>query len=412
MSRKSHRSDLTILAILGVATVLVILALMSAGWLRKGEEGGDTSASTQSRNVEGTLVAYTLLERLGYSVARSERPLLAEELASAAVVVVLHPQVHINGGEVAALQEWVRAGGVLVCTDDVGGLLTGERSAGPPVPVQGAFRFVGTVPPTAGDLPLARDVAVAEFATPLTLDLHWEDADAPESVTQLFVDTAGPRIAGIRLGSGDVITVSDSSFLANGRIGQADDAVLATNLVAYALSVAQGGSVVFDEYHQGFGAHESGIGAMAVMLFRTRPGWAVLSLAAAGLLYLVYKGRRFGPRRGLERTRRRSKLEYVNAVGETYRAAGAHGLVLGIILRWFRGEAAARAGVPPSADFSLVAGRLAQRTGKPAARYERAVRECEAALAGRGPSGRRLSTLLNGLAQIELEMRDERRTGK
>ena len=54
------------------------------------------------------------------------------------------------------------------------------------------------------------------------------------------------------------------------------------------------------------------------------------------VLFMIYKGRRFGIRRGLERERRRSKLEYIYAVGATYRSAKANRLTLELILQWLK----------------------------------------------------------------------------
>jgi hypothetical protein len=311
-----------------------------------------------------------------------------------------------------ALEGWVRRGGVLICTEDVGLELLDvrEQAHRSRVPSEGGGG-VEVVPADKAELPLARDVASVSMASRRRLPLSSDRHGPLEDAEGLFADEAGLRIEAVPLGKGKVAVLSDSSFLANDRVGLNDNAVLATNLLAYSLSVAKGSRVSFDEYHFGYGTHETGISAMAVVLFHTRPGWAVLSLALAGLLCLIYKGRRFGPRRAPERTRRRSKLEYVNAVGATYRAAGARGLVLGILLKRYKGDAAALVGLPASAAFADVARRVAQRTGRPAERYEWAVRECEAALKGPPPTERRLSALLTKLAQIELEMRNERRTG-
>ena len=144
---------------------------------------------------------------------------------------------------------------------------------------------------------------------------------------------------------------------------------------------------------------------MAGMLFTTGAGWAVLVLTAAGLLYLVYRGRRFGTRRPGAPAKRRSKLEYVHAVGATYRAAGAHRLTLGLIFRWFRRRAALWAGIPASAPVADLADRLARRTGRPADRYVRILTACENAIAEPDrTSGHRLTSLLGQLSEIESEI--------
>ena len=128
------------------------------------------------------------------------------------------------------------------------------------------------------------------------------------------------RIAQGKVGRGRLILLSDSSFLANVNIARGDNAVLAANLVSCARAEAGGPKVVFNEFHFGSGGFGQGLGVLAGMLFTTSPGWAVLALTAAGILCLFYKGRQFGPRRGFGQQRRRSKLEYVRAVGATYRA--------------------------------------------------------------------------------------------
>lgn len=147
---------------------------------------------------------------------------------------------------------------------------------------------------------------------------------------------------------------------------------------------------------------------MARMLLTTGPGWAVLALTAAGLLYLVYRGRRFGTRRTPPPARRRSKLEYVHAVGATYRAAGAHRLALDLIFQWFRRRAADRAGVLPSAPAREIAEGLGHRANRPAARYERILDACEKAAAGdERLSAHRMTVLLNRLADMEADMESE-----
>ena len=260
---------------------------------------------------------------------------------------------------------------------------------------------------------LARDVAKllvsSDTAIPFSEASDDEDVDAVEI---LLTDTdrnrrnvPSFRIAARPLGEGRVIFLADTSFLANSRIGKDDDAVLAVNLAAYAASKARGNRLAFDEYHFGLGHHDTGWTVMAGMLVTTGAGWAVLVLTAAGLLYLVYRGRRFGTRRPAPPAKRRSKLEYVHAVGATYRAAGAHRLALALIFRWFRRRAALWAGVPASAPLADLAERLARRTGRPADRYVRILSACETAIATPDQtSGHRLTSLLNQLGEIESEI--------
>ncbi len=208
-----------------------------------------------------------------------------------------------------------------------------------------------------------------------------------------------------------MIVLAESSFLANGWIGRADNAILAANLVGYAVSKGRGGRVAFDEYHLGYGRRESRWGALAGMLFGTSAGWGILVVTFCGLLLLLAKGRRFGTRRAPGRARRRSKLEFVRSVGATYRAAGANRITLRLIYTWLIGRCARAVGLPESAPSGVIADALARRTGRGRHRYERAFKSCQDALAGGRLSGRRLSGALAALAEIESEVTDGRARG-
>ncbi|HUU23645.1 MAG TPA: hypothetical protein VM389_14020, partial [Phycisphaerae bacterium] len=270
------------------------------------------------------------------------------------------------------------------------------------------------IPAERSDLPLARDVRAVHLVSTAALEPGEEDeASGLGRPVPLLADSQGLRILTRRVGSGRVIVLADSSFLANRWIGLADNAVLAANLLAYAVSRARGGRVAYDEYHQGRGRSDSSWRAMAAMLFETPPGWGVLAATAAGVLLLIYKGRRFGRRRAPPaRARRRSKTEYVHSVGATYRAAGAHRLTLRLIFRWFRGRCAALAGLADTAPGGEIAAKLAVRTGQPATRYDEVFQDCERALAARTLPRRHFAKLLGALGELDREIFHGRATGE
>jgi hypothetical protein len=258
-------------------------------------------------------------------------------------------------------------------------------------------------------MPLSRDVVGTDFETATTSAIAASQSTEGERVVEsLFSDADGVRISAHQVGQGWSIVLADSSFVSNGRIGRRDNSVLATNLLAYALWRAQGDRATFDEYHFGYGRRETSWGIMAGLLLRTSPGWAVLCLTAAGLLFLLYKGRRFGTRRLPERQRRRSKLEYVEAVGATYKAAGAHRLTLKLILQWLRHRLAAPLGLSPASPVDQIASRLSEHTGKPRQRYQKILNECERAADANGLSARRAANLIEKLGTLETEILHER----
>lgn len=426
MSAKSSRSDYIILGTLGLCSAVVILLLILYGWLATGRERAVVRTS-HSCNVEGTVVAHVLFERVGMPMQRSEHLLLSDTLDEFDVVLLIDPIFPLGQGEGAALRNWIRAGGLLICSgwddelNDIHGIRRSYASQSEAMlerlrrygrselpeqlqdPVKGAA--VGT---------LARDVNKVSFASSRALDSDASDPGRGNRgpVEELLLDDGGLRIAERIIGDGRVIVIADSSFMANGRIGKADNAVLATNLVAYARYRSRGTRAAYDEYHFGFGSRPTGRGVMASMLFTTSPGWAVLSLSIAGVLFLFYKGRRFGTRRGPGRTRRRSKLEYVHSVGATYRSAGAHRLAARLIYQWFRRRVAWLTGLSETASIDEIASCLARRTGKPQDHYAETLRGCEQALAASRLSARQTSELIEQLAEIESEVFDGHQSRK
>jgi len=414
MSPKIHKSDVVILAVLGVFSVVLIAALI--GWEQLGRQEDATAGirTTRSTNVEGMLVCYTLFERLGMTVKRMELPFSTDSLDAVDALWVVDPLLAIRGAERAALEDWVRRGGVVACSASVGHSLNVLH----PIELPACRRCCDSthrprattrsvLPSLEGDFPLARDVASAEFATNAAINIDMSEQPAETSCLEvLFADPAGPRAVTRSMGEGRVIVLADSSFLANGWLGRQHNAVLAVNLIAYCFEHAGGARVAFDEYHLGYGRHETGWSVLAAMLWHSSPGWAVLTLTVSGILLLICRGRRFGTRRHPVRSQRRSKLEYVHAVGATYRAAGAHGLALKLILQGFRQRAAVALHLPPAASLADIAAALSRRSGRPPQRYMQPLRRCEQAVETGRLSARRASSLLAQLAEVETEVLD------
>ncbi len=416
MPQLGRRSDYMILAVLGIAVVIVVVLAALSGW-RSRQSEPYTARTTHSTRPNGTMACYLLFERFDVDVRRSERPLLDKTLERCDVVFLLDPLVPIGDGELTGLKAWVRRGGVLVYSRS---RYASFRPGGEP-DRSGRKHTRRTRParPTtarrepATPLPLARDVSRTHFDTVDTvkLDDHGPlegDGDG----TALFADEAGTRIVSHRTMRGEVIVLADSSFLTNKYLGEQDNSILAANLVEYAVTRARGGRVVFDEYHVGFGRAESGWSLLRASFVRTTPGWSMLCLMAAGALFLVYKGRRFGTRYPPTRVRRRTKIEYVHSVGATYRSARAHGLTCELIYARFRRTLAAAVGLAPSAPIDALATAVARRTLRNPHYYEQILAECETALAERRLRARRARALLDKLASIESEVVHGHRTRK
>jgi hypothetical protein len=415
MSPKANRSDYAILAVLGLLAGVVLLAMVSWGVLREERVGRAGVRTTRSTNVDAALVCYTLFERLGLAVARSDTMFTAHRYGDTGVVFQIDPLVPMGTGEVDELSNWLFQGGVLVTTTIPRGLSpaldrlrgdlpsTRRRLA----PARGRSLSEGSrrakVPVELRALPLARDVAAVAFDDDGTFDLEKVEADDSASLHPLFADSQGLRIAEHVVGRGRVILLSDSSFLANDSIARADNAILAANLASYALAQSRKERLVFDEYHFGHGSRHRGFQVLGGMLLTSSAGWAVLSLTVAGFLFLVYRGRQFGPRRGLAKERRRSKTEFVYAVGATFRAAGAHHLTLEMIHAWFRQRVTRAVGLAPSASNDAIARELARRGRLEANECRRILDECDRLVARPRISERQLRVAAEQLKGIERE---------
>ncbi len=414
MSTKDHKSDYVILIILCIITGAIIFTLISLGWLKEKRWQPPGIRTIRSTNVDGVIVCYTLFERLGFSVGRSEQMLVGDVLDEAGVLFLLEPIIPIRLGEVNDLRKWLTEGGVLVSTILPRGLHPDfDRSSEGPfdyyhVPTRSVtFKRakLTSIPDTFKNLPLAPDVAEVIFKSTEVFDVNNFDSNQPTTeIKPLLTDSCGMRIGEYVLQEGRIILLSDSSFLSNGLIGRRDNSVLAVNLVSYALSHSKENNIVFDEYHFGYGSHETGFTLLGQMLFTTAAGWSILSLTAAGILFLVYKGRQFGPRTGLEREHRRSKLEYIYAVGSTYRTAGANRITLELIFNWFKRKAAKLTGLAKNVPTGIIAAELARRSGADPIKYKAVLDKCDELLMQKKISERQLDLIIGQLSQIEKEI--------
>ena len=424
MSHKKHKTDYFILGILGVLTAGVLLLLIFWDMIKQNSSASLRSRSTYSTNIEGAIVSYTLFDRLGISVTRSKKILLNNVLNKADVLFQLNPIVSIHSDEIQNIRAWLTSGGVLICTEIPRGFTRELQALGMNNNRIGRYRSgslrPGTsrssetsIPAAYQNFPLARDISKIYIETSEIINIDLRDPNEYNyAVEPLLADDHGIRILSYKIGQGRFIILSDSSFMTNGQIGKGDNSVLAANLVYYALSKARGNKVVFDEYHLGAGYHESGFSVLSKLLFTTAAGWTVLSLTAAGVLYLIYKGRRFGCRRDLERKQRRSKLEYICGVGATYRSAGANRLTLELILIWLKRKATSLLGLAHNASNRIIAAELSRRTGAESQKYKEALDRCDEMLSQAALSERQLLTTIKQLAQIETEVFNEHRNRK
>jgi len=277
------------------------------------------------------------------------------------VLLILHPRTALSATEVKAVLAWVGAGGRLVLGD------SGMPDLGNPMATSGGLgglyqklhvqRSMGdSTPKTLApepSSPLARDVTAVSLSG--WGRVHVLDGAKSHAVVHLRAPD-GPVIMSLSHGAGEVYVIADTSFLSNGLINKADNVVLAADLL-YTLSH---GKVYFDEYHHGFGG--PGVSTLPVEQ-QNGLAWAMLATVVATVLYFSGKLWRFGAPVPAFDPQRRSVLEYVTAMGDLYRRAGAHAAALQLLRRAFLQRLALAAGLSPRAGPQVIAAAVARRYG-------------------------------------------------
>jgi hypothetical protein len=412
MPAKTHKTDYLILGTLVTVTAVILLGFIWAGWLQEDALQERFIRSAHSAREDGVKAFYTLLAGQGIAVSTNEQRFQRESLAQVGVLVSLDPVVSINAAEVMELRRCLERGLILITTHIPHGLVEELKD----LPSSSPGRSRKTIkrrnkpdefkrtPVPQGDrgLPLAQDIHTVCIRSKTVITPKGDQ----ESLTSvpLFRDSIGLRVVEYPIGAGRLILLSDSSFLANERLAHDDNAVLAVNLIAHVLQSESARSLMFDEYHFAYGGSHQGMGILGALLLTTPAGWAVLCLALAGILLLIYQGRQFGPRHDLVTETRRSKLDYIQAVGATYCAAQAHGLCLRHIYHAFRQKLATHAGLPVTAANKVLITELSRHTPMDGVTSESALNNCDALLSGTQVSAGQLHRALQQLSKIEMEV--------
>jgi hypothetical protein len=108
--------------------------------------------------------------------------------------------------------------------------------------------------------------------------------------------------------------------------------------------------IVIDEYHHGYEASGSLVGATLRWSLHSPWGWMGWQFAVVGLIGLLSAGVRFGPIRTAVQRRRRSPLEHVRALATALAAARGHDVAVGLMVQGLR-RRLSRPGTPIRSDL-------------------------------------------------------------
>jgi hypothetical protein len=329
---------------------------------------------------DGFRATYLLLDQLDFPVSRSRRP------AGGPVRWVLFPDE--KAVDVAALDSWVRGGGLLLLADPSPALAGGL----------GVTVRTRTVSDVAGPLEVTGVDGVSAIAPgPAVVE---PDRPGPTAWGRAG---GAPVVSVVPRGRGEVWLVHRPELFSNQNLRKHDNAVLVCRLAEATLARRPGG-IAFDEFAHGLRDRPGVVG----LLFRPPMLWASL----AGLLVTALALWRFVPRFGPEPTdappRRRSKEEYLDALAALLERKRAFADGFETARRDALRRIAAELGLPGSATPDQVVAEARQRRRMPA-ELDRLLHE-PATSAGR--DARSFVAHLNQLEAACDELRQPRRRAR
>ena len=259
------------------------------------------------------------------------------------VLFVVEPAVAFSPEDVAALGRWVSDGGTLVYAS----------TAADPVlePLLGLSRLAdgaGFETRATAATPLLSGVGSVQMtaASPL---------GAVKGAQVVILRSRTDGVVGIEapLGRGHYFALAASGPLTNGDLANADNGILAADLLAAAGTTAE---VSFDQFH-----HAGGGGGGTLAWMSTPWGISMLLVVIFGLVLLMMRGRVFGPQVPLQPAGDPSSAEFTAAVGAMLRRARARQQTVGGLLAATRAALAHQAGIRGGVDPASFEAALRQR---------------------------------------------------
>lgn len=295
---------------LAVVALLVVVnvALRFLGTLTGGTPGGPRSSS-YATSPQGAAAYAELLGRAGHPIQQVRELPHASPPSAGATVFLLDPPA-VRARDLEVLRTFVRGGGRLVAAG-----LSPEAMR----------ELVSPVPERA---PGSRRVRVHGLEIQTDGSTAWR----PDGL-----------LAERRTGRGTIQLLADSSPLQNRLLGSADNA-------AFGLALAGPPSrpVEFLESYHGYG---TGSGLSALPL-----AWKLLlgGLGLAALVYMVARGRRFGPPEEEGRILAPPRREYVDSLAAVVARSKRRDAAVGPVRREARDAVLRRASLPPDAEDDAV----------------------------------------------------------
>lgn len=349
--------------LLGIAlVVLVVVALLTPEPVSQGRTG-DARLSTHLTGSQGARLFLELADRLGWRVARRATPEPPADAGAGVIHAVLAPTQPLSAIETHRLLRQVREGAALLYVlpqsrSILADSLHIRRSEGGELELPDDLLDATAECPEGrgGAVPLWPDWKVRLYTLRFT-------RPAPEPL-QLFAESRIrgarlPSVVGFPLGRGRVVVASDPDLLRNDvlRVCEFGADLIAVRLLEYLSARSDSGAlagagaaasgspssstarrtlVLFDEYHQGYGAHPGTMRGILLYLTRVPSGHLLLQLLFAAVVWLLAVGPRMLEPVDARHVERRSPLEHVSALASAYSQVGATRTVASRLLQGVR----------------------------------------------------------------------------
>ena len=198
-------------------------------------------------------------------------------------------------------------------------------------------------------------------------------------------------------GAGRIVFLSDPFIVSNGGVALVDNARLGINIVA-----TDGGTIAFDEYHQGFGADNNRF----LQFFSGTPVVAIFLQAVLLVGFIFFsQSRRFARPVPEPEPDRLSKLEYVGAMAEMQQRTRAYDLAVENIYTDFRRRVTRLLGLDGlKARAGEIAKAIAERTGLDRDKTEETIFKCEEIIRGEPTNKKEVVELTGQLRELEAKL--------
>ena len=363
------------------------VALILAALLRPAEQREDSRLTSYSAAPNGAKALFDIAGRLGWRPVRRDRPLTGP-LDRASTYLVLAPVKAVTPEEAHRLLDAVRGGaGLMLAVSEDEGLtesitdslhlsfmsvgfheLSGGSAEQPvPAPDESASDDEDDEAQPAANASAgcrtARGVGT-DYVRRVMRRRDHGDAPADTLLGATFGNKEVPAALGTTLGLGRVVVIAEPDLLRNdvlrlcgGAQAPQRPGVRAVRFLEAAAPA--GGTLVFDEWHQGYGQQPEEVGALSYALGRTGWGRALGVAILAALLWLWSAGARVLVPVERARVERRSPLEHVGALARAYEQVGASRTVVRRMVRGLRRRhpSAARRGSDDAAFLDGLADR-------------------------------------------------------